>query len=236
MLGGVAGVNPYVNNYQYYNAVRAMSASRVVPVQASGKAGTVIASGRGASPETPVEPVRPVPVVGADSSKGISYAIPFLRQGMDPAELAVRMRIRYVDGQEPKAGSDGINETSGVESAREAAEKGECKTCRERKYQDGSDDPGVSYKTPTRISPEQAASAVRGHEMEHVVREQAKAVREDRKVVSQSVSLHTAICPECGRVYVSGGTTKTTTAGDGGTYGTAGQKEQQYRVPFDTAA
>ena len=44
-----------------------------------------------------------------------------------------------------------------------------------------------------------------------MVREQAKAQREGREVVSQSVSLHTAICPECGKVYVSGGTTRTTT-------------------------
>ena len=44
-----------------------------------------------------------------------------------------------------------------------------------------------------------------------MVREQAKAQREDRKVVSQSVTIHTAICPECGDVYVSGGTTRTTT-------------------------
>ena len=44
-----------------------------------------------------------------------------------------------------------------------------------------------------------------------MVREQAKAQREDRHVVSQSVSIQTAICPECGDVYVSGGTTRTTT-------------------------
>ena len=50
--------------------------------------------------------------------------------------------------------------------------------------------------------------------MEHVVREQASAEREGRRVVSQSVTMHTAICPECGRVYVSGGTTRTTTASD----------------------
>ena len=52
---------------------------------------------------------------------------------------------------------------------------------RDGKYQDGSDDPGVSFKTPTNIAPEQAASAVRGHENEHVVREQAKARQEGRK-------------------------------------------------------
>lgn len=87
----------------------------------------------------------------------------------------------------------------------------ECETCKNRKYQDGSDDPGVSYKTPTRIAPDAAASAVRGHEMEHVTREQAKARQEGRKVVSQTVTMHTDICPECGKTYISGGTTRTVT-------------------------
>ena len=90
----------------------------------------------------------------------------------------------------------------------------ECETCKNRKYQDGSDDAGVSFKTPTRIAPEQAASAVRGHEMEHVVRERAKAQSEGRRVISQSVSMQTGICPECGSVYVAGGVTRTTTAAD----------------------
>lgn len=107
-------------------------------------------------------------------------------------------------------GGDGAS--LGVEGAQKAAEEGKCETCEKRKYQDGSDDAGVSFKTPTRLSPDQAASAVRGHEQEHVVREQAKAEREDREVVSQKVTLHTDICPECGRVYVSGGVTETVTA------------------------
>ena len=92
-------------------------------------------------------------------------------------------------------------------------EDSECKTCAERKYQDGSDDPGVSFKTAAHISPDQAAAKVRSHEYEHVVREQAKAEREDKEVVSQSVRLHTSICPECGRSYVSGGVTNTVTKG-----------------------
>ena len=102
-----------------------------------------------------------------------------------------------------------------AQSAQEVMEEGECQTCKERKYQDGSNDPGVSFKTPTNIAPERAASAVRGHELEHVVREQAKARQEGRKVVSQSVTYHTAICPECGKVYVSGGTTRTVTRAGG---------------------
>ena len=79
----------------------------------------------------------------------------------------------------------------------------ECETCRNRKYQDGSSDPGVSFKTPTNRRPEQSSSAVRSHEYEHVSREQSKAAREDREVVSQSVTYSTGICPECGRAYVS---------------------------------
>ena len=71
--------------------------------------------------------------------------------------------------------------------------------------------PAFRLKRQPDIAPEAAASAVRSHEQEHVSREQSKAQQEGREVVSQSVTIHTAICPECGRVYVSGGTTRTTT-------------------------
>ena len=90
----------------------------------------------------------------------------------------------------------------------------ECQTCKNRKYVDGSNDPSVSFQTPTHISPQTALSAVAAHEGEHVRNEQAKAGQEGRKVISQSVSIHTSICPECGRVYVSGGETRTTTVPD----------------------
>ncbi len=33
-----------------------------------------------------------------------------------------------------------------AKSAREVMEESECQTCKERKYQDGSDDPGVSFR------------------------------------------------------------------------------------------
>ena len=85
----------------------------------------------------------------------------------------------------------------------------ECQTCENRKYQDGSDDSGVSFQTPTRLDPKSAAAQVRGHEQEHVVRNQAKAKRDGDEIVSQSVTLHTGICEECGKVYISGGTTRT---------------------------
>ena len=85
----------------------------------------------------------------------------------------------------------------------------ECKTCANRKYVDGSDDPSVSFQTPTHISPGQAAASVSAHESEHVSNEQAKAEQEGREIISQTVTLKTSICPECKRVYVSGGETRT---------------------------
>jgi len=54
-----------------------------------------------------------------------------------------------------------------------------------------------------------AASAVLAHEKEHVSHNAAEAEREGMKAHSV-VTIHTAMCPECGKVYVSGGTTTTT--------------------------
>lgn len=84
----------------------------------------------------------------------------------------------------------------------------ECQTCKERKYQDGSDEM-VSFKSAAHISPEASASRVRAHEQEHVSNAYKKAAQGNGKVISANVSLKTAICPECGRSYVSGGTTST---------------------------
>lgn len=84
----------------------------------------------------------------------------------------------------------------------------ECETCRERKYKDGSDEM-VSFKSAAHISPQASASRVMAHEMEHVSNAYKKAAQGDGKVLQASVSLKTAICPECGRSYVSGGTTRT---------------------------
>lgn len=85
----------------------------------------------------------------------------------------------------------------------------ECQTCKERKYQDGSNE-NVSFKSAAHISPNAAGTAVRAHESEHVANAYSKAAQKNGTVVSASVSIHTSICPECGRTYVSGGTTNTT--------------------------
>ncbi len=85
----------------------------------------------------------------------------------------------------------------------------ECKTCKERKYQDGSDEANVSFKAAAHVSPEAAGAAVRAHEGMHVANAYNKAKETGGKVLQASVSIHTAVCPECGRVYVSGGETRT---------------------------
>ena len=85
---------------------------------------------------------------------------------------------------------------------------GECETCKNRKYQDGSNE-NVSFKAATHISPNAAGTAVRAHEGEHVSNAYTKAAQDNGKVVNASVAIHTSVCPECGRTYVSGGTTKT---------------------------
>lgn len=85
---------------------------------------------------------------------------------------------------------------------------GECQTCKNRKYTDGSNEM-VSFKSPTHISPESSGAAVRSHEQEHVTNAYSKAANGNGKVVRAAVNIHTSICPECGRSYVSGGTTNT---------------------------
>ena len=84
----------------------------------------------------------------------------------------------------------------------------ECETCKNRKYQDGSDEM-VSFKTAQHISPQAEASRVRGHEQEHVSNAYKEAAQNNGKVLQASVSIKTAVCPECGRSYVAGGTTTT---------------------------
>lgn len=215
MVAGISGISPYSYNYGHYGSMRTAGVSQITRVQPVQRTGAVPVVRRASNIGMPVEPIRPIGAVNANAASEVGYTIPFMRKGMDPAELAVRMRIQYGDGTQSKTVAfheEASDELTGAAAAQKALEEGECKTCEQRKYQDGSNDAGVSYKTPTHISPEQAGTAVRGHEMEHVSREQAKAVREGREVISQSVTVHTAICPECGTAYVSGGTTRTTTA------------------------
>jgi len=73
---------------------------------------------------------------------------------------------------------------------------------------DRSNDPSVSFQAPTHLSPGQAASAVAAHENEHVVHN-AQNAQENGMVAHSTVTIRHGICPECGRTYVAGGTTRT---------------------------
>lgn len=276
MIGGISSIGgAYGVSSAYYTPYnnQAQSAERAAQAQSTQQVTMTNAARRVSQPEVPVQPVTPVKGVSANNTNPIAW----VRQGADPVEMAVRMRIQYPEdgaqqanaaqngaqarpvmpgaaeqapkaeyptlpGQEEEAEAiPGLKQEDGAKSAQEVAEEGECQTCKERKYQDGSDDPGVSFKTPTNVDPSQAAAAVRGHEMEHVTREQAKAQQEGRKVVSQNVTYHTGICPECGDVYVSGGTTRTVTKADNSAEQQQAQqeaqtKQNQNRQPFSAVA
>lgn len=112
------------------------------------------------------------------------------------------------DKTNPEAGLPGTDTYSFEVNPLKPA--GECKTCESRRYIDKSDDPSVSFQTPTKISPNMAASAVASHENEHVSHEKGKARRDNREIVNQTVTFTYDVCPECGRNFVSGGTTHTT--------------------------
>lgn len=108
-----------------------------------------------------------------------------------------------------RAQEQGTNDEQSISKTGRKSSPEECQTCKERKYQDGSNE-NVSFKAASHISPNAAGSAVRAHEGEHVSNAYDQAAEKNGKVISASVSIHTAICPECGRTYVSGGTTTTT--------------------------
>ncbi len=239
MLNAISGYSPY-STYGAYGASYANRAAQGADKAQSAQRSLVMTAQKVHQPDTPVQPVTPVRPISSQEDPAQSG---LLRFGSDPVEMAVRMRIQTpgdtaqqaadaekaqmpkLPGAKEEDAQQEIPSLGESKSAQEVMEEGECQTCKERKYQDGSDDPGVSFKTPTHIGPDQAASAVRGHENEHVVREQAKARQEGRKVVSQSVTYHTDICPECGKVYVSGGTTRTITKAN--TDQQAQQEDQQ---------
>ena len=207
-MAGIGAIGSYGSMSGYYSVYQNRN------LRQSGGAnsrGTEPVSPVARAQTTPVPPVERTPAVRRGAAQLVAgeqeetFRFPTMREGADPAEMAVRARIRYVDSEEEnglKAGE--------FKSPREVMEESECQTCKNRKYQDGSNDPGVSFKTPTRLSPERAAFAIRAHEAEHVAHARVKAQKEDQKIVSQSVSYRTGICPECGRVYMAGGTTRTT--------------------------
>lgn len=130
-----------------------------------------------------------------------------------PSTMAENAASAGIVGTSSDTGEEGrvIVRNPGESTEKQAGKKSspaECETCKNRKYQDGSDE-DVSFKSPAHINPNAAASRVRSHEQEHVNNAYKKAAENNGKVMSCNVSIHTDICPECGRTYVSGGTTAT---------------------------
>lgn len=117
----------------------------------------------------------------------------------------------YAESTKPVEAGTAIEATGAVDGKKvEKTDPGyQCQTCANRKYQDGSNESDVSFKNASKVSPEAAASAVRSHEQQHVSNAYDKAAQGNGKVISATVQIHTSICPECGKSYVSGGTTRT---------------------------
>lgn len=101
-----------------------------------------------------------------------------------------------------------VSEYSAVGSSSKVKGVTECTTCENRMYVDGSNESDVSFKAPGHISPEQSYAKVMSHEQEHVSNARAKGSKPDTQLMSATVSLKMATCPECGRRYVAGGLTK----------------------------
>ena len=139
----------------------------------------------------------------------VSYISPYASNVAGSANILPNTQI-------PSDASN-VTPSSETEKVGQAAEKKvdktdpnyKCETCENRKYQDGSNEQDVSLKSASKVAPEAAASAVRSHEQMHVTNAYQKAEKDNGKVVSANVTIHTSICPECGKTYVSGGTTRT---------------------------
>ena len=130
---------------------------------------------------------------------------------MMPYNTGLGMTTGQVSGADGPQGVGAIRNSgaSTVKAAGRKSSPAECKTCAERKYQDGSDESDVSFQSPTHIDPAASAAAVMGHEREHVANAYEKQAKGEGRVLQASVQLKTAICPECGRSYVAGGVTHT---------------------------
>ena len=111
--------------------------------------------------------------------------------------------------EEASVAEEEFNLPGDGKAAEGVEEDHECETCENRTYVDGSNENDVSFKTAGHIAPEAAASTVRAHEYEHVRNAYQEDSKEGKELVSVSVSLKTAICPECGKTYVAGGKTRT---------------------------
>lgn len=154
--------------------------------------------------------ISPISGSGSFSSYGVWGMGPGMSGGSGIGALSASGAIgapEAVSGTEEKKPTVNPGESTEVQPGKKVS-PAECETCKERKYQDGSDEM-VSFKTAQHISPTEAGARVRAHEQEHVANAYDEAEQKGGKVLQASVSIHTAICPECGRTFISGGETNT---------------------------
>ncbi len=109
--------------------------------------------------------------------------------------------------EEPVEEPEDVEDKAGKKPGKKSS-PAECETCKNRKYQDGSNEM-VSFKAAGHIDPSNAAMVVMGHEQEHVSNAYRKAALGGGEVERATVRLKADICPECGRTYISGGVTNT---------------------------
>ena len=116
MVGAVSSLSMY---YTAPNAARYTGRPQAGQAQEAQRAGGVWTARRAASPETPVEPVRPVPSVKGEEAKPSLARLPSLREGADPAEMAVRMRMTPYEEGQPEEALSPEGEAAGAESAQD---------------------------------------------------------------------------------------------------------------------
>lgn len=180
-------MTPVGLNYGYY-----------VPSYISGTSYAAAAKGNASAPVAPVEKVPKV------FSNEETERLPFTpKQLQDGRNAAYEM----MNAQNPRS-AEHLNAPSELKPEKPTSPE-ECETCKRRTYVDGSNEGNVSFKTPGHISPEASASVVKAHEYEHVSNAIKEGNKPNAELLNVSVSLRTAICPECGTVYVAGGETRT---------------------------
>lgn len=191
---GIAAVGYYAG---YYNTAMYIG-------NAGATMGTSHAVGKSFPQESPLSPVKAVPEVYSNSETEREIKTPEEMQHDREVAMAI------LKGKSPRDAENLNPHLEKMIKEQLEPEDGECETCENRKYVDGSNEGNVSFKSAQTISPESAASRVLAHEYEHVRNAMREDQKEDAELVSVSVSLKTAICPECGKSYVAGGETRTT--------------------------
>ena len=103
--------------------------------------------------------------IGAVGSYEYGYGYGY---GVDISPFGSAAASGTASADDEKSGGIIVNpgESTKVSPGRRSS-PAECETCKNRKYQDGSDEM-VSFKSASHISPQASASRVRAHEQEHV--------------------------------------------------------------------